>query len=315
MAGEDSPRAGAWMPPEPQAAPGSPEVAASGEPEREWWEDMPDPWDRPRQDEAATGEHLTLPGDNRHRSRFSRRELPLRRMAVVVILVGVVLLGSGALASMLTPEPTALPLPPPTAPEKAVTSSPDRVSGLDTAPSAGVTQSPTAGSPGTGSPGAVPGDGPTPSATEPGPAGGAQTAPGAGPAGGPPTTTATTTSFEAEDAQLGGLAHSYQTEQASGGEAVRMLGLWGVNHVQFPAVTVDSAGEYQLTFHYLSNRDRTGEFSVNDGERIAVEFPALESSQAVGSVDVTVELAEGENVIWFGGSGIAPDLDRITVTG
>ncbi|QSB16914.1 hypothetical protein JQS43_11910 [Natronosporangium hydrolyticum] len=264
-------------------------------PTRQWWEDAPDPWDQPQYQPVGAGdgdpaeEPLTEPG------RSTERRFGLRRATVVIVLTGTVLIGTGALASALRPEPTALPAPPsPPARQDDPTAAPH--ARLGGAPSPTLSPSPTAAPSATGAGTTEPPTTP-PAATEPPP-----------PAPPPPDLR----SFEAEAAELGGRARVYSTEAASGGQAVGDLGGFGLHYVRFGAVTVEP-GEYELTFHYLSSRDRRGQFSINGGRLTTVDFPAA-GDDAVATVTVTVELSEGEHTIWFGNTGRrAPDLDRITI--
>lgn len=304
-------RVGPW-PPDPDDAAGQPSTAgAEATPRRrEWWEDMPDPWDRlpDPADDFDTAEQPALDGHGRRgrRGRPPHKDAALRRAALLVVVVGALMVGTGALANLLEPEPTAFPAPP-TPPENLLTTAPQVDSRLGDAPS------PT---PSRGRPVTVP-----PADT---------TAPSRAPTSAPaPTPTATPTvtggptggitdtgelSFEAEQAEIGGLANSYPTDAASGGRAVQLIGMWGLNYVRFPEVTVAEAGEHTVTFHYLGTRDLAARISVNDGPAVTVDFPGLADPDRVGTVQVTLELAAGQNSIWFGGSGFAgPDLDRITV--
>lgn len=291
MAGDGDPQVGGSVP-DPDDTPEQEPAAHPADPEpgpRPWWEEMPDPWDRPLpHSDDATAEH-PLVGQEQQRG-GSGREATLRRTAVVVVVVGVVLVGTGALVNLLMPEPTAAPVPPPTPPEQVVSDSPDALSQLGSAPSADPSGGRTVPAPPVVT--ASPTTSPTPSATA----------------------SSTNVSLEAETAELGGLAYTSESDQASGGETVRMVGLWGLSSVRFSEVTVAEAGEYELTFHYLGTSDRTGRYSVNDGPETSVDLPGLADGQTVGTVSITVELAEGENTIWFGSSGVAgPELDRVTL--
>jgi hypothetical protein len=125
-----------------------------------------------------------------------------------------------------------------------------------------------------------------------------------------------TLSFEAEGAELSGFVRLFEVAEASRGEVVGMIGSGQASHVRFTDITVDTAGEYELTLHYVSAPTRDGMVAVNGGELAIVECPGLDDWREVGTVSLPVELVAGANEIWFGNlSEPAPALDRITVTG
>jgi hypothetical protein len=231
---------------------------------------------------------------------------------LVVLAVGAVLIGSGALARTL-PE---LPVRPPglagpylvAPPEPAGAGAPDPPAAPATGPPVTPTRpdrpAPTA--PITAGPPTGPPAGPTP--TPPGAPSPAPTATAT------PTEPPEPTSYEAEAAELSGFVTIYQVPEASGGEVVGMIGRQANNYVRFAAVTVDRPGEYALTLYYVSAPQAEGAVAVNGGEPVTVRFPAMRDWQRVGSVSVPVELVAGPNKIWYGRpDGPAPALDRITV--
>lgn len=229
-----------------------------------------------------------------------------RRIVVVVAAVGAALVGTGALARTLPDRPVALPAPPSAAPAD-VAADPDR-SRLGSAPS------PTVAVPSTASPAPEPSPPPLPPPAVPDQTG----PPATNPPTDPPATVAppVTLSYDAEAAELSGFVRLFAVEDASRGEVVGMIGTGQANHVRFTEVTVDGAGEYELTLYYVSAPARDGMVSVNDGEPTTVEFPSVGNWRDIGKVTVPVELAAGTNVIWFGNlTGPAPALDRITVAG
>jgi hypothetical protein len=225
---------------------------------------------------------------------------------MVVVAVTAVLLGTGALAKTLPFRPVLL---------QPGAQAPSDRSGLGApalapaAPGPGATATPTP--PATEAEGtgpvapvppatAVPG---TPAPTDPS-------------ASVPHVPEPVTVVYEAEDADLSGFVRLFPVEGASGGDVVGMIGLQLTNHVRFPEVTVDTAGAYELTLYYVSVPERQAMVSINDGELLTVEFPALGDGREVGSVSIPVELAAGPNAVWFGNAEApAPALDRITVTG
>jgi hypothetical protein len=233
-----------------------------------------------------------------------------QRIALVVAAVATVLVGTGALAKTLPFQPSFLPVG-----IGVPAVAPDRDSGVAApgppaeAPEAGTAAGPSP--PATEAAAEVPSS-PAPSGTI-APASPAPTTP---PPGEAPPPEPVTIMYEAEDAELSGFVRLFEMEGASGGGVIGTIGLDLLNNVRFPEVTVDTAGAYELTFYYVSASDRQGMFSVNGGEMVTVDFPALDDGRTVGSMSVDVTLAAGPNVIWFGNtSAVAPALDRITLTG
>jgi hypothetical protein len=223
----------------------------------------------------------------------------------VAAAVATVLLGTGALAKTLPLRPIALPVLAPAADPPGA--DPDTRAPADAAdPGAAPSVTPPDGAPAL-----------VPPAAAPAPAAPAQPVPTDDP---PPTVVPVpepvTVVYEAEAADLSGFVRLFDVADASGGAVVGMIGLHTSNHVRFSAVTVDTAGAYELTLYYASAPERQGMVSVNDGELVTIEFPALGDGREVGSVSIPVELAAGANAIWFGNAeGPAPALDRITVSG
>jgi hypothetical protein len=120
-------------------------------------------------------------------------------------------------------------------------------------------------------------------------------------------------SFEAEAAQLSGSARPGSLGGASGGRVVRQIGDSPSSFVRFTGVTVPEAGDYRLTFHYVSGDDRWALVTVNDRSDW-VRFDDTGGWETVGTAQFRVALAEGANTIQFGNPfNWAPDLDRITV--
>jgi hypothetical protein len=149
-------------------------------------------------------------------------------------------------------------------------------------------------------------------ATPPGTVSGLGVAPS--PAVDPEATAPPPVSYEAEAAQLGGRAQAYQVDGASGGSAVRGIGMGEDGFVLFRDVDAETSGEHVLTLYYVDSRRGTARISVNDGQLVTVHFPSL-GGAAVGEVSLRVDLVAGDNTVWFGHNGNgAPDLDRIVVS-
>lgn len=129
-----------------------------------------------------------------------------------------------------------------------------------------------------------------------------------------PTPAEATTSYEAENAELSGFVRIFPLPDASGGAVVGMIGQHPDSYVEFPSVLVDEPGEYEVTFYYVSPRDSEADVRVNGGEPVTVSFPGLSAGREIGEVSLTVELASGDNELWFGNpEERAPSLDRIRV--
>jgi hypothetical protein len=136
------------------------------------------------------------------------------------------------------------------------------------------------------------------------------------------TTTATAatpplaTSYEAEAAAntLAGGAVVQSCTTCSGGAKVGYVGEGGT--LTFNAVTVPSAGTYNLTIAYCdgSATGRQATVSVNGGAAQTLSFTPTGSFTTVGTMTVPVSLQAGANTIEFANpSAYAPDFDRIIV--
>lgn len=218
------------------------------------------------------------------------------RVVLVGLAVGAVLGGGGALAATLPGPPLSLPAPAPAPPPASSPSQPEAESQPAAVP-----------------PRRTPPPPPTaPAATPPATAGSAAL----GSASPEPSRTPVTLSFEAENAELSGFVRIFPVPDASDGEVVGLIGLHRDSHVRFTRITVDVAGEYELTLCYISPQDREGVVWVNDEEPVEIEFPGLGSGRELGEVTVPLELVAGENELRFGNpDGNAPSLDRIMVAG
>ncbi|HEY8474020.1 MAG TPA: hypothetical protein VIL37_15475 [Natronosporangium sp.] len=262
----------------------------------------------PDRQRRYVGRRRAAASGRRHRAhREPTRGAP--RIVLLMAAVAAVLVGTGAVARTLPFEPIILQT---TAGSEA---EPDRQAGAEPAEPPAEPATP-ADRPAADDPAAPEAPAPPPAPPEPAPA-----EPPASP--GPPEPPASSPSpspltivYEAEDAELSGFVRLFELDTASGGGVIGTIGLDVLNSVRFPAVTVDTAGTYELTFYYAGAPERQAMVTINDGEMITIDFPALDDARTIGSVAIEVELAAGPNAIWFGNpTGLAPALDRITVTG
>jgi hypothetical protein len=126
---------------------------------------------------------------------------------------------------------------------------------------------------------------------------------------------ATSTSYEAEGATLGGSASIAQCAQCSGGEKVGNFGLGANNTVTFNNVWVPRAGIYLIQVDSMTQGLRSYLYRVNNGM-----FQTLNSGGGSffvpASTTVPVRLQKGTNSIQFGSPvSYPPDLDRIVISG
>jgi hypothetical protein len=200
-----------------------------------------------------------------------------RRVAIAAVAVGLLLVGIGVAARLLTADPVSLVGPPPTPPPAP--DSPDETARLGDAPSASPVPSP------------------PPTSTSP-----------------PEEPTAV--SFEAEAAEPGSHGQVVPLAGASGGQAVKLSGARDGTFVQFSGVSVATSGSYDLTIFFAAEQDRAGAISVGDGSPASVTFPSPGGEGTLGAVTVPVQLAAGDNTLVIGTSGGAPlFVDQITITG
>lgn len=105
----------------------------------------------------------------------------------------------------------------------------------------------------------------------------------------------------------------------SGGSKVGNVGNGGT--VQFNGVQAPTAGTYVLRVGYLAEDPRSFTVSVNGGATQSVSPPRSGKGNAgnpsgwdiVRDVEVVVSLNAGANTVTIGGSGYAPDIDRLIV--
>ncbi|GGG78954.1 CBM35 domain-containing protein [Paenibacillus radicis (ex Gao et al. 2016)] len=96
----------------------------------------------------------------------------------------------------------------------------------------------------------------------------------------------------------------------SGSQAVG--GLWGGSSLTFNDVTVEKAGVYTLTVHYISGDPRSFGVSVNGGTKDHYDLPKTADWDTLGVYELEVELKAGANTIRLDDEGgYSPDIDRI----
>ncbi|CDO70775.1 hypothetical protein BN946_scf184798.g90 [Trametes cinnabarina] len=121
------------------------------------------------------------------------------------------------------------------------------------------------------------------------------------------------TSYEAENGQLGGSSRLLSGSAFSGGTAVGYLGNGGT-----VTITVQGRGTAQWVSLYIANGDsswRNTTISVNGGASIVLDQPNTGGGNVVLSIPVQLNLRSGSNTITFGAgqSNYAADLDKIIV--
>ena len=115
------------------------------------------------------------------------------------------------------------------------------------------------------------------------------------------------------DAAKAGTAFPDQRKDASGGVIVRYVGNRETNDLIWPAVKVDAAGEYVLSFAYASPDDRTFHLSVDGGASMRIATPTTGGKLA--NVETRLRLAAGVHAIRLSNaSAWMPDIDCMTVT-
>ncbi|MBB5791336.1 glycoside hydrolase family 97 catalytic domain-containing protein [Jiangella mangrovi] len=100
----------------------------------------------------------------------------------------------------------------------------------------------------------------------------------------------------------------------SGGSKV--TGLGGGGSVRFNGLTATAAGNHTVRVDYAATVDSTAQVSVGGAAPVTVEFPSTGGATATATVTLGLGLnaGAGNTVTVTGGSGAAPDIDRITVT-
>lgn len=163
-------------------------------------------------------------------------------------------------------------------------------------------------------------------------------------------TTGTGRSYEAEAGQVAGTARVATASLAQGGRAVFDIGgaPGNGNTLTFPAVTVETAGDYALTIRFSNDEQskathynpdplaRIARISVNGAAPVLATFPNSFHRNNWWEMTVPVTLRAGTNAIRIAGeeqpdwdgktyasqvwpqvllrSKYAPNIDRITVT-
>jgi alpha-galactosidase len=122
----------------------------------------------------------------------------------------------------------------------------------------------------------------------------------------------TSTTYEAENATLGGAAQAAYCELCSGASKAGFIGA-GSGTVTFTNVNVPVTGTYQLEVDYLTSGPRSFFVTVNGGESIELDLNGSTFSAPASTV-IPVQLQAGTNTIEFANpTGYAPDLDRIAI--
>jgi hypothetical protein len=170
---------------------------------------------------------------------------------------------------------------------------------------------------------------PTPSTVESGPAEPPLPVPSTAPAQPPPARATanpkpppppkpappTVTSYEAESpANSKSGTKTYGCDGCSGSTKVGNIGQ-NFGTLEFRGIAGRS-GPATVTLVYVNGAEpRRGEISVNGGAPVSLRFPSTGDWNAVGTMDVTVQLRAGTNTLTlFNDNGFAPDLDRIVVS-
>jgi len=122
-------------------------------------------------------------------------------------------------------------------------------------------------------------------------------------------------SYEAEAATntIAGGARVSNCSTCSGGKKVGYVGNGGT--LTFNGVTAPSAGNYRMTIAYLNGPPgRQATVSVDGGTPQTLSFTPTTDFNTVGTMNVTLALAAGNNTIQLANpSDWAPDFDRILV--
>ncbi|WP_336788189.1 CBM35 domain-containing protein [Paenibacillus sp. MMO-177] len=122
-------------------------------------------------------------------------------------------------------------------------------------------------------------------------------------------------SFEAESPvnTLLGKAEIKACADATGCSGSQIVGgLWGGSSLTFNEVTVDTAGVYTMTVHYISGDPRSVGVSVNGGTIDHYDLPKTTNWNTLGVYELELELKAGSNTIRLDDEGgYSPDIDRI----
>jgi alpha-galactosidase len=119
--------------------------------------------------------------------------------------------------------------------------------------------------------------------------------------------------YEAESAILGGTVTAGFSNYFSGLAKAGNIGVGVANTVTFPAVTVPTAGTYQLEIDYATNGPRSLYVAINGGTPVKLDLDGSSFDDPVATV-FDAQLKAGGNTIQLSNpSDPAPDLDRIVV--
>jgi hypothetical protein len=121
----------------------------------------------------------------------------------------------------------------------------------------------------------------------------------------------TSTTYEAENATLGGSASAVYCELCSGASKAGNIG--GSGTVTFGNIAVPVSATYKVEIDYMTSGPRSFFMSTNGGT--AVELSLNGSAfDAPATTVISVQLHAGNNTIEFDNpGGYAPDLDRIAI--
>jgi hypothetical protein len=122
-------------------------------------------------------------------------------------------------------------------------------------------------------------------------------------------------SMEAESAERSSRPRVRSVNGASGGQVLGRIGEFD-EFVRFSRVRVSTGGRYTLTIFYIATQSRGMTLRVNGNGRAPIVFGSTGSSDTVGSRQVNVTLAAGENTLQLDNinGSFGPEIDRITVT-
>lgn len=119
--------------------------------------------------------------------------------------------------------------------------------------------------------------------------------------------------YEAEQATLGGTVTAGFSNYASGLSKAGNIGNGAANTVTFSNVEVPVSGAYQLEIDYATSGSRTLTVAVNNAAPVSLSLDGSTFDDPRPAL-LRIQLKAGTNVIQLGNpSGYAPDLDRIVV--
>jgi alpha-galactosidase len=121
---------------------------------------------------------------------------------------------------------------------------------------------------------------------------------------------------EAEGNVLSGRAERKTCAEATGCSGGGVVGgLWDSSSVTMNGITVEEAGIYTMTVHYISGDPRSFAVSVNGGAGDHYDLPRTADWETLGTYAIEIELQAGSNTIRFDDEGgYSPDIDRIVLS-